>query len=756
MKTKFYLYIGMLMVALLAGCDRFEEDLIEEVIAGEGLYRIEVGIANDDATRVNLDGVSLTWKKGDVIMIAEVMENSRLTEARTFAIEAERDVNEDGKYAVFTLLDGKPLVMGKMYVAVHGIAKEMIATSINNKGMIEYQQSNLLNYPNADKEVINNQYLLFSNQIVITNDNQAKFKFAHLNSVIEYRIKLADSIKEKYHITDIEISADDNCCFFTTVSLDANGIEADKSMLNFSSSAELIYKPIISNDDYYTVRSLVAFDQTLKEVKGNFTFKISIDGGYCAVISKPAKLLKTGAVYKTELIIDEVLELKEVHRQVLIDFYNEMDGDNWNDNTNWCSDKPLGEWQGVRYNDEKGVVGLSLQSNNLTGTIPSSFYKLTSLTYIYLGDNKISGIIPQDINRLSALQVLSIGANKLYGEIPKSLGSIESLYYLVLYGNNFTGSIPKELANLKKLYFLGLSNNSLSGTIPKELSELSDLDGLNLSSNNLTGEIPVELANLSNLRALVLNSNMLTGGIPKELGQLKILRGLILSSNLLSGEIPKELGQLKNLTDFYLSYNNLEGTIPEEFANVLAMPGVSYDITKNRLVGILPASMNNSEHLKVHWRFLLFQQTGYGFDKSSLAPIGTEMTDLITLDGQKINTHNVYAKNKLTIIHYWATWCPYSRAVLSMIKDAYSKYCNKGLEIISINDVEDESLVRHYISDNGMTWINVTNRIPYIDMGWVPQIYVVNERGELVFSDYLLNQREDLPIFLELILGNTN
>ena len=113
MKTKFYLYIGMLMVALLAGCDRFEEDLIEEVIAGEGLYRIEVGIANDDATRVNLDGVSLTWKKGDVIMIAEVMENSRLTEARTFAIEAERDVNEDGKYAVFTLLDGKPLVMGK-------------------------------------------------------------------------------------------------------------------------------------------------------------------------------------------------------------------------------------------------------------------------------------------------------------------------------------------------------------------------------------------------------------------------------------------------------------------------------------------------------------------------------------------------------------------------------------------------------------------------------------------------------------------
>ena len=35
-----------------------------------------------------------------------------------------------------------------------------------------------------------------------------------------------------------------------------------------------------------------------------------------------------------------------IEREALIALYNATDGDNWENNTNWCSDKPLNEWYG--------------------------------------------------------------------------------------------------------------------------------------------------------------------------------------------------------------------------------------------------------------------------------------------------------------------------------------------------------------------------------------------------------------------------
>ena len=35
-------------------------------------------------------------------------------------------------------------------------------------------------------------------------------------------------------------------------------------------------------------------------------------------------------------------------REALIDFYKATNGDNWKNNENWCSDKPLKEWYGIK------------------------------------------------------------------------------------------------------------------------------------------------------------------------------------------------------------------------------------------------------------------------------------------------------------------------------------------------------------------------------------------------------------------------
>ena len=54
----------------------------------------------------------------------------------------------------------------------------------------------------------------------------------------------------------------------------------------------------------------------------------------------------------------------DIEREALIALYKATDGDNWTNNTNWCSDKPISEWYGIIANE--GLVQcINLDNNNL-------------------------------------------------------------------------------------------------------------------------------------------------------------------------------------------------------------------------------------------------------------------------------------------------------------------------------------------------------------------------------------------------------
>ena len=64
----------------------------------------------------------------------------------------------------------------------------------------------------------------------------------------------------------------------------------------------------------------------------------------------------------------------ETDREILITLYNALDGPNWEDKTNWLSDAPLGEWEGVTTGDNGRVTRLWLGVGNsgqaLNGEMP--------------------------------------------------------------------------------------------------------------------------------------------------------------------------------------------------------------------------------------------------------------------------------------------------------------------------------------------------------------------------------------------------
>ncbi len=316
------------------------------------------------------------------------------------------------------------------------------------------------------------------------------------------------------------------------------------------------------------------------------------------------------------------IDYEAIDRAALIDFYKATDGDNWTNNENWCSDKPLKEWYGIKTNDKNRVTTINLFNlsnpdnlkgyipesignltalkelrlhfTQLSGQLPESIGKLTSLNILYLRaiDGKLTGALPESIGNLTALEVLNLCFNcKLSGPIPKCIGNLTALKTLYLFGTQFDGSIPESIGNLNQLLTLFFSGNQLTGSIPESIGKLSAIQYLDLGNNQLTGPIPEGIGNLSKLEMLNLGNNQLTGTIPESIGNLSAIQHLNLGYNKFSGSIPESIGKLSAIQYLDLGNNQLTGPIPEGIGNLSKLEMLN--LGNNQLTGTIPESIGN-------------------------------------------------------------------------------------------------------------------------------------------------------------------
>ncbi|PNT76124.1 hypothetical protein BRADI_1g44425v3 [Brachypodium distachyon] len=166
---------------------------------------------------------------------------------------------------------------------------------------------------------------------------------------------------------------------------------------------------------------------------------------------------------------------------------------------------------------------LDLSRNKLSG-LPIEF-GAPQLQVLILFGNSISGSIPSYFCELGSISVLDLSENKLTGPLPNCLHdesttkkttlSIRNLY---LRNNNLSGDFPLLLQNCQELIFLDLAYNQFSGTLPSWIGEkLPSLAFLRLRSNMFHGHIPVGLTKLADLQYLDLSNNNISGGIPKSI-----------------------------------------------------------------------------------------------------------------------------------------------------------------------------------------------------------------------------------------------
>ena len=151
----------------------------------------------------------------------------------------------------------------------------------------------------------------------------------------------------------------------------------------------------------------------------------------------------TQTIKVTQSGVDEILEAE---RQALIEFYKATNGDNWVNNTNWCSDKPVGEWYGVSVDGQGRVSTLGLSMNNLSGSIPECIGDLVKIQDLVLYQNFLTGNIPESIGNLEDLRFLDLSWNKLTGSLPGCLSKF-NLWRCYLHDNKLSGKIPESYKN---------------------------------------------------------------------------------------------------------------------------------------------------------------------------------------------------------------------------------------------------------------------------------------------------------------------
>jgi hypothetical protein len=189
---------------------------------------------------------------------------------------------------------------------------------------------------------------------------------------------------------------------------------------------------------------------------------------------------------------------RKVQRFAMAVLYYSTGGTSWDSSQGWLTDNDECLW----YQDEgesscvNGTLqAISLEDNNLIGSLPNDIALLSSLTLLSFHRNQLRGSIPSEIGWCTRLTALSVSSNSLDGSIPSEIGQCTELKWLYLSNSNLTGSIPSEIGQCMELAELYLDFNALTGSIPSEVGALTNLKDLLLSENSLNGTIPESLCN---------------------------------------------------------------------------------------------------------------------------------------------------------------------------------------------------------------------------------------------------------------------
>ena len=469
-----HIYIQIICCLVLLGLAGCRQDEWQSQQQETRLTSVKATVPASVRSRTQLSGNSVIWERSDAIGI--------FSNASTEAVRYDLTGIEDG-VASFESETG---VSGDEFYAFYPYSAQ---STTNGSSVVSFHLPNEQDYRSGS----------FDTGVcpMVAKSTTNEFRFLQTCGIIRLRLTGTMAI--------------------SSISLRGNGNEAivGDGTIDIASDAPVFS---IHGDAFGSVRLRTSDNVQLTETNATeFHFVVApqtfakgitveitgIVNGQKQVIRKQTSksVTVTRSVISSFAAVDADAELElegPTDWDILVALYDATNGDNWTNNDNWCTDKPLSEWYGVTmdYYNEK-VTLLNLNDNNLSGTIPEEIENL-DLSFLNLRNNQLTGEIPASIGNVSTLYYLNIANNKLTGSIPSELGKLANLEYCYLFGNQLEGTLPESLANLTKLSVMDFSGNMLGGDLPEAVTATDwwQRDGYVCIRQNAPGGFTFETVNL--------------------------------------------------------------------------------------------------------------------------------------------------------------------------------------------------------------------------------------------------------------------
>lgn len=161
------------------------------------------------------------------------------------------------------------------------------------------------------------------------------------------------------------------------------------------------------------------------------------------------------------------------------------------------------------------------------------------------------------------------------------------------------------------------------------------------------------------------------------------------------------------------------------------------------IIAKLPAAYANSEEI---------QGIKETIELDKKTAVGQKFTDFTmkTPEGKDLSLSEIVAKNKVTLVDFWASWCGPCRAEMPNVVAAYKTFKSKGLEILGVSLDDNKDKWTKAIKDLNITWPQMSDL-----KGWecegaklynvrgIPSTLLIGQDGTILAKDLRGKELED-------------
>ncbi len=121
----------------------------------------------------------------------------------------------------------------------------------------------------------------------------------------------------------------------------------------------------------------------------------------------------------------------------------------------------------------------------------------------------------------------------------------------------------------------------------------------------------------------------------------------------------------------------------------------------------------------------------------------------VDINGNIVKLSDVIAKNKYTILEFWASWCGPCRGEIPNLKKAYAKYKSKGLEIYAVSLDDKKAKWLQALKEENSPWLNLNDPAAFkgeaaigYGLSGVPASFLIGQDGVIRVSNEKLRGTE--------------